>query len=267
MTPDPWDRLKPLTAARIALGRSGGSLPTRELLDFSLAHARARDAVLSPFNAKALAREIGGLETEVCILSSAAGSRDEFLQRPDRGRALSETSRREIELRSCPPVDLAILVADGLSPLAAHTQAVPVLAELLPRLRGDGWKLAPIAVVRYARVAISDEIGKLLNAELSLILLGERPGLGAPDSLGAYLVFQPGPGRTDADRNCVSNIRPAGLPPVDAAATLHYLLTESRRRKLSGVALKDDRPTLPSGERRISGTADPAQDSRGALSS
>jgi ethanolamine ammonia-lyase small subunit len=261
MTPDPWDHLKPLTAARIALGRSGGSLPTRELLDFSLAHARARDAVLSPFDAGPLAQEIRGLETDVCILSSAARSRDEFLQRPDLGRVLSDASRREIESIARPAVDLAIVVADGLSPLAAQTQAAPVLTQLLPRLRSDGWKLAPIAIVQYGRVAISDEIGQVMNAELALILLGERPGLGAPDSLGAYLVFQPGPGRTDAHRNCVSNIRPAGLPHDEAAATLHYLLTESRRRKLSGVALKDDRPFLPSGARPIPGPGSPAQQS------
>lgn len=244
MTPDPWEHLKALTSARIALGRSGGSLPTRELLDFELAHARARDAVLSPFDGDSLARGIASLGSESLVLTSAARSRDEYLQYPDLGRTLGDESRRQLEQRSGGPVDLAIVVSDGLSALAAEKQVVPLLTCLLPLLERDHWRLAPIAVVRFGRVAIEDEIGEALQASLALILLGERPGLGSPDSLGAYLVFQPRRGRTDAQRNCVSNIRPAGLPPEAAAATLHYLLTEARHRKLSGVALKDERAAL-----------------------
>jgi ethanolamine ammonia-lyase small subunit len=244
MIPDPWENLKPLTSARIALGRSGGSLPTRELLDFSLAHARARDAVLSPFDSEALAREIAKLGTETFVLSSSAASRDEYLQYPALGRALSDEGRRQLEQRGKAPVDLAIVVSDGLSALAAERQTVPLLAELLPLLQRDNWFLAPVTIVRFGRVAIEDEIGEVLHAALALILLGERPGLGSPDSLGAYLVYQPRRGRNDAQRNCVSNIRPAGLPPAAAAATLHYLLTEARRRKLSGVSLKDERAAL-----------------------
>lgn len=244
MISDPWENLKSLTSARIALGRSGGSLPTRELLDFSLAHARARDAVLAPFDANRLAAEIAGLGAETIVLSSAAGSRDEYLQCPDRGRSLDDESRARLAKRASAAVDLAIVVSDGLSALAAERQVVPLLAELLPLLACDNWRLAPIAVVRFGRVAIEDEIGAALKASLALILLGERPGLGSPDSLGAYIVYEPQRGRNDAHRNCVSNIRPAGLAPAAAAATLFYLLTEARRRKLSGVALKDERTAL-----------------------
>lgn len=253
MIPDPWENLKTLTSARIALGRSGGSLPTRELLDFSLAHARARDAVLSPFDGEVLAREIAKLGTETFVLSSAATSRDEYLQYPALGRTLSDEGRRLLEQRAKQPVDLAIVVSDGLSALAAERQTVPLLTDLLPLLRRDNWQIAPVAVVRFGRVAIEDEIGEALHAALALILLGERPGLGSPDSLGAYLVYQPRRGRNDAHRNCVSNIRPAGLPPAAAAATLHYLLTEARRRKLSGVSLKDERAALVNDVPRVGG--------------
>jgi ethanolamine ammonia-lyase small subunit len=247
MTRDPWENLKSLTSARIALGRSGGSLPTRELLDFSLAHARARDAVLAPFDRAGLAGEITKLGPKSIVLSSAARSRDEYLQFPQQGRTLCEESRCQLKPCAGSPVDLAIVISDGLSALAAERQAAPLVASLLPLLARDNWQLAPIAIVGFGRVAIEDEIGELLCASLALILLGERPGLGSPDSLGAYFVYQPRPGRHDAERNCVSNIRPAGLPPEAAAATLHYLLTEARRRKLSGVALKDERAALGGG--------------------
>lgn len=240
-TPDPWQHLKAWTAARIALGRAGGSLPTRELLDFSLAHARARDAVLSEWDPLELAGQVQALGYAVEFASSAAISRGEYLQRPDLGRRLAEESRQRLAKCADGPCDLAIVVSDGLSALAAQRHAVPLLAHLLPILAAESWQIAPIVFVNQGRVAIEDEIGELLQAELALILLGERPGLGAPDSLGAYLVYRPRVGLTDAQRNCVSNIRGEGLPPPVAGATLHYLLTEARHRKLSGVELKDER--------------------------
>jgi ethanolamine ammonia-lyase small subunit len=240
MPPDSWTNLKQFTAARIALGRSGASLPTRERLDFQLAQARARDAVHSPFNPQDLAAHFAGLPVTTLILESAAPDRPTYLRRPDLGRKLADRSRLTMQpLRSQGPWDLAIVISDGLSALAAVRQTRPLLAALLPRLLADGWRIAPLFVIANARVAVQDEIGELLNATLSLMLLGERPGLGSPDSLGAYFTFRPAIGKTDADRNCLSNLRPESLQPEAAAEKLFYLLTQSRRRQLSGVSLKD----------------------------
>jgi ethanolamine ammonia-lyase small subunit len=243
VTRDVWTNLRSATPARIALGRSGGSLPTREWLDFKSAHAAARDAVHCPFDGERLATEIGALGVDVVIADTAAGDRHTYLQRPDFGRRLDERSHYELQQLPRPPAkfDLAIIVSDGLSALAVHRQAVPLLSALLPPVRNDAWRLAPIVVARFGRVALQDEVGQVLGAQLALMLIGERPGLGSPDSLGAYLVHGPRPGNTDANRNCVSNIRPEGLPHVAAAETIHYLLTESRHRRLSGVELKDQR--------------------------
>jgi ethanolamine ammonia-lyase small subunit len=239
---DPWSALRVHTAARIALGRSGGSLPTRARLDFQLAHARARDAVLAEFDAEALGAKLRALGESVLVVESAARDRAEFLQRPDLGRQLSAASRALLAAHAAevPRCDLAIVVSDGLSTLAATTQAEPLLGALLPLLRASGWTLAPLIAARQARVALQDEIGELLGAQISLILIGERPGLGSADSLGAYFTYAPAPGRTDADRNCISNIRPGGLAPGDAAPKLHALLTQARQLRLSGVALKDE---------------------------
>lgn len=246
---DSWKHLNQFTAARIALGRAGGSLPTAPLLDFRLSHARARDAVLCHFDPETLASSLRRLKPDVHILESEAENRAAFLQRPDRGRRLSEASRRHLEAIALPhPPDLVILVSDGLSTIAAMEQASSLLSGLLPLLDADGWSLAPLLIVRHGRVAIQDEVGGILNARLSLILLGERPGLGSPDSLGAYFTYGPMPGKTDADRNCVSNIRPQGLPPSAAARKLHALLTSSRHLALSGVQLKDETPAFSSVE-------------------
>ena len=242
MTPDPWHPLRRLSAARIALGRTGGSLPTRELLDFRLAHARARDAVHAPFDADRLADRLRGLGVEVVCVESAAGTDTGFLRRPDLGRTLDEASRTRLAAGSGVPGDLAIIVSDGLSSRAAAEQAVPLLEAMIPLTRQSGWTLTPLVVASRGRVALQDEIGALLRARLSLMLLGERPGLGAADSLGAYFTYAPRPGLTDASRNCVSNIRAAGLPPAEAAQKLFYLLSQSLRRELSGVELKDDAP-------------------------
>jgi ethanolamine ammonia-lyase small subunit len=218
-------------------------LPTREWLDFKSAHAAARDAVHCVFDAEQLAAEVRALGVDVVVVESAAGDRHTYLQRPDLGRRLDERWRYELQELPRPQAafDLAIVVSDGLSALAVHRQAAPLLAALLPRLRAGAWQLAPIVIARFGRVALQDEVGQVLSAQLALMLIGERPGLGSPDSLGAYLVYNPGPGNTDANRNCVSNVRPEGLPHEAAAETIHYLLTEARMRRLSGVQLKDQR--------------------------
>lgn len=247
---EPWELLRRMTPARVALGRAGGSLPTAEVLSFAAAHAQARDAVWAELDVEALSGDLASLGLPVVKLASAARGRREYLLWPDAGRKLDDASRDTLAAlcEDSGGRDLCIVVADGLSALAAQRQAAPMLRELLPRLQESQIGLAPLCVVTLGRVAVEDEIGQALRAKAALILLGERPGLGSPDSLGAYLVFGPLPGiRTDADRNCVSNIRPEGLAFAPAAATLHYLITESLRRKLSGVGLKDER-ALPVAE-------------------
>src|ERR1700677_4716126 len=198
---DAWSQLRSLTNARIALGRSGGSLPTRERLDFQLAHASARDAVLSPFDPAALAARLLPLSQPVLILHSAAPDRADFLRPPALGRRLAPESRAILSAHAtaAEAPDLAIIVSDGLSTHAAVTQCEPLLAAFLPLARASGWTLAPLIVARHARVALQDEIGALLKARVALILLGERPGLGSAGSLGAYFIHNPAPGRTDAD--------------------------------------------------------------------
>lgn len=244
---DSWQSLRQYTAARIALGRAGASLPTSAWLDFKYDHAIARDAVHAEFDAEELAKQMESLGLESRIVSSAAPDRATYLTRPDLGRRLADADVRYLDdccaTSSC---DLAIIVSDGLSAAAAHLHAAPLVAALLPSLRQWNWQMAPVVVVRFGRVAIADQIGQWLGARLALILLGERPGLKAADSLGAYLVYDPRPGRTDAQRNCVSNIRPAGLSIAQATDTIMYLLREAHRRGISGIELKDDRPNLAS---------------------
>jgi ethanolamine ammonia-lyase small subunit len=241
-SPDPWDHLSRHTSARIALGRAGGSLRTSSLLDLRLSHARARDAVHAAFDAGLLGKELAdsGIASEP--ISTAAPDRAGFLARPDLGRTLSEASRILLTERAAAwgPRDLVILVSDGLSALAVHRQAASVLRALIPALERDRWSLYPVLIAPFGRVKIQDEVGRILGARQALVLLGERPGLGSPDSLGAYFTWDPAPERTDAERNCISNIRPEGLPPEDAARKLSALLSASARRRLSGVALKDE---------------------------
>ncbi len=248
---DPWAALRRFTAARIALGRTGGSPRTATLLDFRLAHAQARDAVYAPFDAATLAGELAAalrdagvasaFPTTPCrVLATAVSDRTTYLGRPDFGRQLSEASRDDVRaLARDGRRDLAIIVSDGLSALAAHRHAVATVANLAARLVPAGWTFYPVFLVPFGRVKVQDEIGELLGARHTLMLLGERPGLDSPDSLGAYFTLNPRAACRDADRNCVSNIRPEGLPPVDAAAKLAYLLELSVRLGTSGVALKD----------------------------
>ncbi len=238
--PDPWDALRRLTQARIALGRTGASLPTAEVLRFALAHAQARDAVHAPFGAERLAARIGALGYETLPVTSAAPSRAVYLRRPDLGRRLSPESRAALEARAAGPVDLALVVADGLSATAVEAQAPPLLDALKPWIERAGWSLAPVLLAREARVALGDEAGALLSARLAVVLIGERPGLSTADSLGLYLTHAPRIGRTDAERNCISNVRPGGLSFDEAAFRLHWLLSQALARGLSGVALKDE---------------------------
>lgn len=241
---DGWGFLREFTTARIALGRAGGSLPTRRHLEFQLAHARARDAVHSELDMAALEREIAALGVETIRLHSAAPDRATYLQRPDLGRRLDEDSRRLLEERGRDGAAVAFMVADGLSALAVQRHAPAMLEAILARLDPEEWRIAPVALVEQGRVAISDEIGALLGAEIAVILIGERPGLSSPDSLGIYLTYGPKIGNTDADRNCISNIRAAGLSYAKAAHRLAYLLTAARNRRLSGVELKDEAGAL-----------------------
>jgi ethanolamine ammonia-lyase small subunit len=245
---DPWAALRALTPARIALGRAGGSLPTAALLAFEADHAAARDAVWSELDLDRLEADLAGLPPPRLRLATQAADRQAYLQRPDLGRRLDAASEARLSAAAPPGgCDVALVVGDGLSATAAQRHAPALLLALAPRLAARGLSLGPLALVRQARVAVEDRIGAALGARLALILLGERPGLGAPDSLGAYLVHRPRAGATDADRNCVSNVRPEGLPIAAAAELLDHLVAEALRRGLSGVALKDERPALPGG--------------------
>jgi ethanolamine ammonia-lyase small subunit len=244
---DPWNALRRLTAARIGLKRSGASLATAPLLEFQLAHARARDAVHEALDTAVLQEAIQGLGVAVIGASSAVGIRRDYLMRPDLGRKLSDESAVRLA-RDGGNYDLAIAICDGLSARAVQRHAAPVLAELLPAMQGQ-WRIAPMVIVREARVGVGDEIAKLLHADCVAVLIGERPGLSAPDSMGAYLTWRPGAQTTDADRNCISNIRPEGVRYSDAALTLLHLLRAMRTKQISGVRLKDDSGRLLLGER------------------
>ena len=282
---DPWAALRRHTPARIALGRAGTSLPLTESLRFAAAHALARDAVHIALDEPALTGALQAQGWPVVTVDSRAGSRDVYLRRPDLGRRLSPASAAGLAALSPAPVDLALVLGDGLSALALQRHGLPLLQAFQAAL---GWvfagpalaagedatgtcgttgtlgamappaatgparestiALAPLVLARQARVALGDEVGQLLQARLVLVLLGERPGLSSPDSLGAYLTFAPQVGCSDAQRNCVSNIRPEGLPPEQAARRLAWLVTQALRRRLTGVALKDDSDTPLLGE-------------------
>lgn len=244
ITHNPWQALRQYTAARIALGRSGNSLPTSAQLEFQLAHARARDAVHLPFDAAGIAAELAQRGYAALQVQSAAPDRHTYLQRPDLGRGLGAQSRALLEAHAAPddaPYDAVFVISDGLSALAVHQHAVALLTLTAEALRGAGWRLAPVVVASQGRVALGDEIGEALRADQAVMLIGERPGLSAADSLGVYLTYGPRRGRSDAERNCISNIRPEGLSYAAAQQTLLYLMSQARRLKLTGVELKDDR--------------------------
>ena len=243
---DSWLQLRRFTAARIALGRAGDSLPTEAMLHFALDHARARDAVHQPLAADRLCAELAQAGFPVALVDSAAADRSEYLRRPDLGRQLAAASRDSlVRLRSVPAPEVVFIIGDGLSAKAVEAHALPLLQALETQL--SGWRLGPLVVARQARVALGDEIGELLDAEQVVVLIGERPGLSSPDSLGVYLTYGPRIGRHDAERNCISNVRGGGLGYGEAAHKLLYLLREARRLRLSGVGLKDESPALAAG--------------------
>ncbi|HKF49264.1 MAG TPA: ethanolamine ammonia-lyase subunit EutC [Terracidiphilus sp.] len=242
--------LRALTPARVALGRTGVSQQTRDVLDFQQAHATARDAVHASLDAAALAAVLaripGALAAgPVLRLHSSAPDRATYLQRPDLGRKLNATSLKSLAALPVAPCDLALVVADGLSALAVERHAVPLLEHLLPRL-GE-FRLAPISVVEQGRVAISDQIGEALHAQMAAIIIGERPGLSAPDSLGIYITWMPRPGRTDADRVCISNVRTEGLPCAQAAENIEAALSLARRRRFTGIPAAESPHSLAEG--------------------
>jgi len=233
----PLARLRRFTPARIGLGRAGPALPTREVLAFALAHARARDAVHAALDLPRLLADLAaaGASPPPAVVRSAAPDRATYLLRPDLGRRLAPGEAA----RLAGPAEVAIVIADGLSALAVQRHAAPLVAALRARAPAR-WGGAALVVAREARVALGDEVGARLGARLVALLVGERPGLGSPDSLGAYLTFAPRPGRTDAERNCVSNVRPAGLSYEEAARRIDWLAGAALARGLTGVGLADE---------------------------
>ena len=238
-TGDPWQSLKAFTAARIALGRAGNSVPLKKSLEFQLAHAHARDAVYSTLDKEMLTEELKQFGLPVIAIHSKAENRQQYLQRPDFGRQLNKSSAAVIEENAF-DADISIVLADGLSANAINANAIELLRALIPLLQSATVSFAPVCLAEQARVALGDPVSYGLKAKLSIVLIGERPGLSAADSIGSYITWQPRPGLTDETRNCVSNIRPMGLIAADAAQKIFYLVGEAFRRKLSGIHLKDN---------------------------
>ncbi|WP_250515266.1 ethanolamine ammonia-lyase subunit EutC [Caballeronia sp. INDeC2] len=246
---DAWDALRRFTNARIALGRVGSSLPTAPLLAFELAHAQARDAVHQPLDTAALVSALRAAGFDALEVRSAAPDRDHYLRRPDLGRMLDDASVERLSTHADTtddPPELVFVAADGLSAFAAQRHVAPLLACLRGKL--DGWKMAPVVIATQARVALGDRIGELLRAKIVVVMIGERPGLSSPDSLGLYVTYAPRAGRHDAERNCISNVRPEGLGYENAAFKLVWLLNEARTLRLTGVGLKDHSGALPSAD-------------------
>ena len=251
MSLDPWTQLKSFTRARIALGRAGSSLPTREILDFGLAHAMARDAVHLSLDVDALERDIQQLGFSTLKVHSRAPDRASYLLRPDWGRKLDEASLSALfGLHSNEPIDFLLVVGDGLSSLAVSRHTIPMLEAIRSQLPSN-WKTGPVVIASQARVALGDNIGQALGARIVAMLIGERPGLSSPDSLGIYLTFSPMIGLSDADRNCISNIREEGLDYAIAAKKLVWLAKEAMRLKVSGVALKEESDVQEIGDDKL----------------
>lgn len=243
---NPWSKLRQYTPARIALGRAGTSLPTKPHLEFQLAHARARNAVHHELDTAKVEAALKTHGHETYLLHSAASNRPMYLQRPDMGRRLDEDSRKTLSdmAQGDNGYDVVFVVGDGLSSFAIEENAAPFLDVILSPLVKEGWQIAPLIIVREARVAVGDEVGQLLGAKMVVVLIGERPGLSSPDSMGIYMTLNPRVGLTDEARNCISNVRREGLDYEGAAHKLFYLMTEARKRGHSGVQLKDEAETV-----------------------
>ncbi|MBL8446867.1 MAG: ethanolamine ammonia-lyase subunit EutC [Zoogloeaceae bacterium] len=238
LRPDPWTVLRRLTPARVALGRAGHSLPTQEILQFGVAHAQARDAVHAPLHVATLAANLAPLGQPVLTVVSSAPDRPTYLMRPDLGRRLDPASAQHLDQQRPGPHDLLFVIGDGLSALAVARHAVPLLTHF-HLARPPEWRIGPLVIASQCRVALGDEIGERLGAPMVAVLIGERPGLSSPDSLGIYLTRHPRVGRLDAERNCLSNIRPEGLPYVEAARRLAWLCQAAIQLDATGIALKD----------------------------
>lgn len=237
---NPWRKLKQFTNARIALNRAGISQTTGDHLQFQLAHAMARDSVTIPLDFTELARQLDTLKHPVITLGSQAENHRLYLQRPDLGRLLNANSQAHLQAFTGQSFDVAIVIADGLSSKAVSSHAPPLLTSLLPELFNQSYRIAPLCLVKHGRVAVGDAVAKAFSARLCIVLIGERPGLSSPDSLGIYFTYQAVPGiTTDAGRNCISNIHGNGLSTVQAVKKLGFLIEEAERLKLSGVDLKD----------------------------
>lgn len=232
--------IKKFTQARIALGRKGVSLPVKEMLQFKMDHAHARDAVFSLLEIEKLSAALQSFKLPIFFLKSKAADKHIYLQRPDLGRKLDENSIEQLSVLKDMQYDVCIAITDGLSATAINNHAKNLLLSLMPLLNKANFKIAPLCLIERGRVAIADEAASWMNAKLSLILIGERPGLSSPDSLGAYITYEPSIGLTDERRNCVSNIRPEGLKYKEAANKIFYLIKEAFRLQLSGVALKEN---------------------------
>lgn len=235
-----WEALRRFTDARIGLGRAGSALPIHEVLKFSMAHAKARDAVTTPLDWTPIEQSLASLGLDSVRIASSAGDRDTYLRRPDLGRRLDAPSRETLAAMAGKSPDLVILVADGLSSTGVAANAVAMIGAMMPLIEKSGWSLGPVLLADQGRVALGDDAGEVLGARAVLVLIGERPGLSSPDSLGAYLTFAPRVGRNDGERNCISNIRRGGLGAEEAAFKAHWLLREAIKRGLTGVGLKDE---------------------------
>lgn len=238
-----WEQLKQFTDARIALGRVGGSLPTKPSLEFQLSHAQAKDAVLKVLDVQALEEQLAKLNTDILHISSCAEDKDTYLKRPDLGRVLSDSSRtllQQYQLQHQTEYDVVIVAGDGLSARAIEDNAAHFIAELHQSCINEAWSVAPLVIATGSRVALGDEVAQILNAKMLVMLIGERPGLSSPDSMGIYYTWNAYRGCHDAMRNCISNVRPAGLSEQIAIQRLMALMRKSRQLQLSGVKLKDE---------------------------